>query len=37
MKDFFSAELKAHLEIAKLMEALNDKINEACVLVANTL
>ena len=37
MKDFFSAELRAHLETAKLMEALNDKINEACALVANTL
>ena len=37
MKDFFSAELRAHLETAKLMEALNDKINEACALVVNTL
>ena len=37
MKDFFSVELRAHLETAKLMEALNDKINEACALVVNTL
>ena len=29
MKDFFSTELRAHLETAKLMETLNDKINEA--------
>lgn len=37
MKDFFGAELKAHIETASLMNSLSEKINEACELVANTL
>lgn len=37
MKDFFGAELKAHIETVSLMSSLADEINKACELVANTL
>lgn len=37
MKDFFGAELKAHIETTSLMNSLSEKINEACELVVNTL
>lgn len=37
MKDFFGAELKAHIETMGLMDALSAGVNEACELIASTL
>lgn len=37
MKDFFGAELKAHIETMGLMSALAASVNEACELIASTL